>query len=51
MAWTDYRPVAGVMRSFSETMTDLATGQWKQSMTVNSIRVNPELDPELFQKP
>jgi hypothetical protein len=51
IVWTDYRPMAGVMRSFSETMTDLATGQWKQSMMVKSIRVNPEFDPELFQKP
>ena len=49
--WTDYRPVAGVMRSFSEAITDVATGQWKQSMTVKSIRVNPDLDPELFQNP
>jgi hypothetical protein len=49
-AWSDFRKVDGVLRPFVETQTDLATGQWNQTVTVQSIRKLPGLPDTLFVK-
>ena len=47
-AWSDFRKVDGVVRSFTETQTDLQTGKWNQTATVKSIRTLPVLADALF---
>lgn len=49
-AWSDFRSVDGVLRPFVETQTDLATGKWNQTVTVQSIRELPALADALFAK-
>jgi len=49
-AWSDFRSVDGVLRPFVETQTDLATGKWNQTVTVQSIRKLPALADALFVK-
>jgi len=49
-AWSDFRSVDGVLRPFVETQTDLATGKWNQTVTVQSIRKLPALADALFAK-
>lgn len=49
-AWSDFRKVDGVLRPFVETQTDLATGKWNQTVTVQSIRTLPALADALFVK-
>ena len=46
--WSDFRVVDGVLRPFTETQTDLATGKWNQTATVQSIRRLPALADALF---
>lgn len=48
--WSDFRKVDGVWRPFMETQTDLDTGKWNQTATVQSIRRLPGLDDALFVK-
>jgi hypothetical protein len=49
-AWSDFRSVDGVLRPFRETQTDLSTGKWNQTVTVQSIRKLPALADALFVK-
>jgi hypothetical protein len=49
-AWSDFRDVDGVLHPFVETQTDLATGKWNQTVTVQSIREPPALADALFVK-
>jgi hypothetical protein len=49
-AWSHFRTVDGVLRPFVETQTDLATGKWNQTVTVQSIRKLPALPDALFVK-
>lgn len=49
-AWSDFRRIDGVLRPFVETQTDLATGKWNQTVTVQSIRKLPALADALFVK-
>ena len=45
----DYRPLAGVMRSWSSCQFDVKTGATLQTSKVTSLRVNVPIDPELFR--
>ncbi|MEP6938248.1 MAG: hypothetical protein ABI846_00670 [Rudaea sp.] len=47
-AYADFRKVDGVLRPFAETQTDLKTGKWNQTATVQSIRRLPSLPDALF---
>lgn len=49
--WSDYRPLDGVQRSYLSVNTDLVTGRWQATNTVNVIRINPEFDPSIFVRP
>lgn len=49
--WSDYRPVAGVMRSFLSVNTDLSTGTWKATNKVTAMKINPEFDASMFVRP
>lgn len=47
-AWSDFRKVDGVLRPFVETQTNLDTGKWNQTVTVQAIRKLPALPDALF---
>jgi hypothetical protein len=47
---SDFRELAGVKFSFATTDTDLTTGKVIESTTVKSIKVNPPIDPTIFEK-
>jgi hypothetical protein len=49
--YSDYRRVDGVLRPFVSTNTDLGTGAWQATNTVEAIKVNPPFDAEIFQMP
>lgn len=49
--YTDYRLIEGVIRSFKSTQTNLDTGAWTQTTTIQSIKVNVPMDPSIFKKP
>ncbi len=49
--YSDYRRVDGVLRPFLSTNTDLGTGAWQATNTVEAIKVNPPLDAAIFQMP
>jgi hypothetical protein len=46
--YSDWRAVDGVVRPFVSVQTDLATGKWLQTATVQSIRTLPALPDSLF---
>lgn len=48
--FSDFRAVDGVLRPFRETQTDLKTGKWNQTVTVQSVRKLPSLADALFAK-
>jgi hypothetical protein len=48
---SDFRKVAGTVRSYQSTDTDLKTGEIIQTTTVKEIKINPELQDSLFRKP
>ena len=48
---SDFRKIAGTVRSYKATDTDLKTGEILQTTTVKEIKINPELQDSLFQKP
>lgn len=50
-AWADYRPVEGLLYSFSSVNTDLNTGKPLAEQKVTSLKINPKFDPALFQMP
>jgi hypothetical protein len=47
---SDFREIAGVKFPFATTDTDLKTGKVIESTTVKSIKVNPPIDPTIFEK-
>ena len=47
---SDFRQVAGVWFSFSNTETDLQTGKLLETTTVRAITINPEIGGEIFRK-
>ncbi|HEV2213548.1 MAG TPA: hypothetical protein VGS99_09390 [Gammaproteobacteria bacterium] len=49
--WADYRPVEGVLRSFSSVNRDVTTGELLASQTVTAFKINPEIDPQIFAMP
>lgn len=46
---SDFRRVEGVLYPFASTDTDLATGKVLERTTVRSIKLNPEVDPKVFE--
>jgi len=48
--WSDFRKVDGVLRPWLETQTDLKTGKWNQTVTVQSIRKLPALADATFAR-
>lgn len=50
-AWSDYRPVEGLLYSFASVNTDLATGKQLASQKVTRLKINPKFDSALFQMP
>lgn len=49
--FSDFRPVGGQVRAFAQETVDLTTGESISTTTTKSIRLNPALDPNLFQAP
>lgn len=49
--FSDFRPVGGQIRAFAHETVDLTTGETISTTTTKSIRLNPTLDPNLFQAP
>lgn len=49
--WSDFRPVAGVLRPFRSRQVDLATGEVLQRTEVKRIEVNPEFPDDVFGRP
>lgn len=49
--YADYRAVAGVMYPFRQSERVVATGELLSSSVVKSIRVNPPLDEQWFERP
>ncbi|HEX4300963.1 MAG TPA: hypothetical protein VH327_08845 [Gammaproteobacteria bacterium] len=50
-ASSDYRPVEGLMYAFLSTNTDVTNGKQLAIQKATSIKINPKLDPALFQMP
>lgn len=50
-AWSDYRPVEGVMRAFASVNNDLVAGKQLASQKVTAVKVNPAFDPAIFAMP
>ncbi len=48
---SDWRPVAGVLRSFHEEQVDVVSGKVLQTTEVTRVEVNPELPAGLFDAP
>jgi hypothetical protein len=49
--WSDFRPVAGVLRPFRSRQVDLATGEVLQRTEVERIIVNPDFPADVFVRP
>jgi hypothetical protein len=49
--YEDYRRVAGVLYPFRQVATNLANGQWLSRDAVLAMKVNPTIDPQVFQRP
>lgn len=48
--YSDFRMQDGVLRSFRSEKYDLKTGEKVQTTVIETIKTNPQLDPEMFQK-
>ena len=48
---SDFRKVAGTVRSFKSTDRDLNTGEIIQTTAIKEIKINPDLQDSLFRKP
>lgn len=48
---SDFRPVAGVQFAFASTEVDLKTGKELERSKINNIKVNPLIDPSIFERP
>jgi hypothetical protein len=49
--WTDYRSVDGTVRSYQSSQWDLSAGKQLQTTTINYVKINPEIDPKVFERP
>jgi len=49
--FSDFREVDGQVRAFVQETVDLETGETISTVTTRAIRVNPTLDPVLFEAP
>jgi hypothetical protein len=49
--WSDWRPVAGVLRPYRELQVDVATGKVLQTSEVLRVEVNPVFAAGLFDAP
>jgi hypothetical protein len=49
--WSDYRPVAGVLRAFRSEQTDVASGKLLQSTELTRVIVNPDIPAASFEPP
>jgi hypothetical protein len=49
--WSDWRPVAGVLRAFHEEQVDVSSGKVLQTTEVTRIEVNPTPSAGLFDAP
>lgn len=47
----DYRPVNGILFPFSFVEVEIATGKELNKLTIQSITINPKLDPAFFAPP
>ena len=47
---TDFRTVSGVQFAFASSETDLKTGKVLESAQIKSVKINPPIDPLLFQR-
>lgn len=47
----DFRAVGGVKFAFSMTEIDLKTGEELERTKVNAVKINPPIDPSIFEKP
>jgi hypothetical protein len=49
--YSDFREIGGQTRAFVQETIDLTTGETISTVTTKAIRLNPELDAEVFQAP
>jgi hypothetical protein len=49
--WSDYRTIEGIKVAFLSVNTDLKTGAWRATNTVIAVKINPEVDPAIFERP
>ncbi|MEE2566134.1 hypothetical protein [Hyphobacterium marinum] len=49
--YSDYREVGGVIRAFASERINLRTGEVAQTTRIESIQINPDLDPAQFERP
>lgn len=49
--WSDFRPVAGVLRAFRSETIDTRTGKTVSTTLLKDVRVNPAFPPNLFARP
>jgi hypothetical protein len=49
--YSDFREIGGQTRAFLQETIDLTTGDTISTVTTRAIRLNPELDAEVFQAP
>jgi hypothetical protein len=47
----DFRTVEGLTRAFRTQTFDLSSGEVISTVTVRELRVNPQLDPGIFERP
>ncbi len=47
---TDFRTISGVQFAFANSETDLKTGKVLETTKIQSITVNPTIDPSFFEK-
>ncbi len=49
--YIDFRNVAGTQKPYTTTSLDIVTGDVVGTTTIKAVRVNPELDPAIFDMP
>ena len=49
--FSDFRKIDGALFAFVSTDTDLATGKILETTRVRSVKLNPQFDPTIFNRP
>ena len=49
--YSDFREIAGVMRSFLQETVDLRTGEIVQTVRITAIEINPDFEEGAFERP